>query len=367
MLENIVPFNDLTRIHKEIKKTVVKNFNEIIDDNKFILNDEIASFEKNFSKFTNSKYTVSCANGTDAIELILRSLNIGFGDEVIVPANSFIATAVAVSRCGATPIFVDNDEFYLIDIKEAEKAITKKTKAIIAVNLYGQLADLQKLSTITKKYSLYLIEDSAQSHGAYNHKFNNNLSIASAYSFYPGKNLGAWGDGGAVTTNNKKVFEKIKLLRNVGSKQKYEHEIIGYNSRPQPLLGIVLNEKLKNLHEWNRQRNEIADIYLNELKDNKNIVLPKRKGNNYHVWHLFVVRVKNRNKFFDNFENHKVEFGIHYPVPIHRQNAYKAHKQFRSKISNADLFSKKLLSLPIFPRMKKKEINKVIEVLNDFA
>ena len=203
-----VPFNDLNRIHDDIQKKIIKDFDNLVSESRFILNKEIEDFEKDFSNFTNSKYTITCANGTDAIELILRSLDIGFGDEVIIPVNTFIATATAVIRAGATPVFVDNDEFYLINIEKIEEKITKKTKAIIAVNLYGQLSDLAAINSIAKKYSIYLIEDSAQSHGATNSKLNKNLSIASAYSFYPGKNLGGWGDGGAVTTNNRKILNQ---------------------------------------------------------------------------------------------------------------------------------------------------------------
>ncbi len=366
-LTKSVPFNDLNRIHRGIKKNVISKFSEVIDNNSFILNDEINSFENNFSKFSNTKYSVACGNGTDAIELILRSLDIGFGDEVIVPTNSFIATALAVTRTGANPVFVDNDEYYLINLNEVEKAITKKTRAIIAVNLYGQLADLKSLSGLARKYSLFLIEDAAQSHGATSSNINERPSVAAAYSFYPGKNLGAWGDGGAVTTNNKKIYEKLKLLRNMGSNKKYIHNDFGFNSRPQPLLGVVLNEKLKHLSYWNQLRNEVADAYLELLSDNEKVVLPKVMKGNYHVWHLFVIQTSNRNKIIGDINKHKVEFGIHYPIPIHRQRAYKNHKQFRENILNADNFSKQLLSLPIFPKMKDSEVERVVEVINYYT
>ncbi len=257
-----VPFNDLSRIHEPIHKKVFAQFSKVVQENRFVLNKEIGEFECLFSEFTKSKYTVSCASGTDALELILRALEIGKNDEVILPTNTFIATALAVTRCGATPVFVDNDEFYLIDIKEVEKKITRKTKAIIAVNLYGQLANLKELNKIAKANSLKLIEDSAQSHGASNVSFSNNYSVAAAYSFYPGKNLGAWGDGGAVTTNNKKLYEKILMLRNWGSVKKYYHEEKGFNSRLQPLQGVVLSEKVKKLSSWNKQRNAVAKKYI---------------------------------------------------------------------------------------------------------
>ena len=363
----IVPFNDLSRIHKPIQKKVLNKFSKIVTESRFVLNKEIAEFESLFSEFTNSKYSISCSNGTDALELILRALDIGKNDEVILPTNSFIATALAVTRCGANPIFVDNDEFYLINPKEVEKHISKKTKAIIAVNLYGQLANLKELSKISKKHSLYLIEDSAQSHGASNEYFSKNYSVASAYSFYPGKNLGAWGDGGCVTTNNKKLFEKIVLLRNWGTKKKYYHKEKGFNSRLQAIQGVVLTEKIKKLESWNKQRNKIAKTYLEAFSEIESIVLPKVVNGNYHVWHLFVIRIKKRNKIIREFDSHKVEFGIHYPLPIHRQSAYKEHKQYGSNISLADQYSSQLLSLPIFPKMNDNELERVIETLKRYV
>ena len=364
---NKVPFNDLSRIHEPIQKKVLKKFSKVAKENRFVLNKEIGEFESLFSEFTNSKYTVSCSSGTDALELILRALGIGKNDEVILPANTFIATALAVTRCGAIPIFVDNDEFYLINPKEVEKKISKKTKGIITVNLYGQLSNLKELSKISKQNSLYLIEDSAQSHGALNQSFSNNYSVAAAYSFYPRKNLGAWGDGGCVTTNNKKLFEKILLMRNWGSVKKYHHEEKGFNSRLQPLQGVVLSEKIKKLESWNKQRNEIAHKYFEILSENESLVLPKVMKGNYHVWHLFVIRTKKRKKIFREFDSHKVEFGIHYPVPIHKQKAYKEHKQFGENISLADEYSNQLLSLPIFPKMRNEEIERVADALKRYA
>ena len=360
-----VPFNDLRRIHKPIEAKIIKKFVKVVKENNFVLNEEIKNFEKEYSLFSNSKFAVSCANGTDAIELILRALNITKGDEVILPTNTFIATALAVTRAGATPVFVDNNNYYLIDFKKIEEKINKNTKAIIAVNLYGQLADLKKINAIAKKYSLYLIEDSAQSHGASNSNFKSN-SIGAAYSFYPGKNLGAWGDGGMITTNNKKLYEKVTLLRNWGSVKKYEHKVFGFNSRLQPLQGVVLSEKLKNLNQWNAERQEIAKTYIENLSELKNVVLPDvMKGNN-HVWHVFAIRSKKRNDILNNKKIHGIEFGIHYPKPIHRQKAYKEHRQYNSNIELADLYCNQLLSLPIFPKMKKSEIDHVLITLKKY-
>ena len=363
-----VPFNDLTRIHEPIIKSSLKEFEKVVNKSAFILNEDIEKFEQEYSSFTKQKYSVSCANGTDALEIILRGLKITNGDEVILPTNSFVATALAVSRSGATPVFVDNDDFYLIKTDKLERKINKKTKAIIAVNLYGQLAELSKLRKIAKEKNIYLIEDSAQSHGAkFKEKNSGDFSIAAGYSFYPGKNLGAWGDGGIVTTNNKKLYENILLIRNWGSVKKYYHEEKGFNSRLQPLQGVVLSEKVKKLSSWNKQRNSIAQKYLRFLGDNEKIDLPKIRDGNYHVWHLFVIRIKNRNKILKDFDSHKVEFGIHYPVPIHRQNAYKEHKQFGSSIALADEYSNQLLSLPIFPKMQDQEIERVVETITEYS
>jgi len=361
-----VPFNDLNRIHKPIYKKVTKEFDNLVNKNSFILGEYVEKFENNFSKYTNSKFSISCANGTDAIELVLRALDIGEGDEVILPANTFIATSLAVSRAGATPSFVDNDSNYLIDVNKIEKSITKNTKAIIGVNLYGQIAKNKEISKIAKKNKLYFIEDSAQAHGALqDNKSPGHFSLASTYSFYPGKNLGAWGDGGCITTNNSKLANKILYLRNWGSKKKYIHNELGINSRLDPIQAVVLNEKLNFIEDWNKERNEIANYYLNNL--DRSFSLPKTYQKNYHVWHLFVVGSSKRDLIIKKGNENNIEFGIHYPRPIHRQKAYKHHRQYNSRINNADKFSKLIFSLPIFPKITEKEKSKVVNFLNSFA
>jgi len=364
-----IPFNDLYRIHKPIQKEVLSNFENLVRGNKFVLPESIEIFEKDFAKYTESKNTISCSNGTDAIELILRSLDITFGDEVIIPVNTFIATALAVSRCGATPIFVDHDEFFLMNVEEIEKKINHNTKAIIAVNLYGQIANIKKISEISKRNKLYLIEDAAQSHGAKQENYSvGKFSDAAAYSFYPGKNLGAWGDGGAITTNSNKIAAKAKLLRNWGSVKKYEHDVIGFNSRLQPVQGFVLSKKLEFLNEYNEERQEIANYYLENLAPIKEIELPKVFKNNKHVWHLFVIKLKSREYVSAELKKLGIETIIHYPIPINKQKAYSWHFQAKEKFSNSDKSSKKILSLPIFPKMKKTEyqyvVNSIVDVLD---
>ena len=256
-------------------------FKEIVNESQFVLNSYVTVFESHLAVYTNQKYSVSCANGTDALDLILRALNIGIGDEVILPTNSFIANSIAVSRCGAKPVFVDNDEFYLIDVNSIKKRISKKTKAIIAVNLYGQMANLKQLSNIAKKNGVYLIEDAAQSHGAKDieNKVVGDYSIAAAYSFYPGKNLGAWGDGGAVTTNSKQLMKKMTAIRSYGSEKKYYHKITGCNSRLDTIQAAILNVKLKHLDNYSKSRNEMANIYDEAFKDIDGIQIPKRLPN----------------------------------------------------------------------------------------
>lgn len=362
-----VPFNDLSRIHNPIKNSVMKKFSTVVKNNNFILNSDIERFENSFSKYTGQKFSISCSNGTDALELILRGLGVGVGDEVIVPINTFIATSFAVQNVGAKPVFVDNDEFYLIDVNQVESKITKNTKAVIGVNLYGQICDVNKLKKIAKENNIKLIEDAAQSHGAMQGTKNvGNISDAAAYSFYPGKNLGAWGDGGMVTTNSVTLYKKISKIRNFGSKKKYYHEIQGINSKLQPLQGILLEEKLKFLDEWNSERLYIAERYIDSLSDIKELILPKTFPKNKHVWHLFVIQTKNRNTFIEYCKKNNVETGIHYPLPILKQKAYSTHFQQSEYFKKSYSEYKKLVSLPIFPKMTKKEIDYVIKVVRKF-
>ena len=362
-----VPFNDLARIHTPLKNSVIDRFNKVIDANDFVLNKDIQNFEKKFSNYTKQRFSVSCANGTDAIELILRGLGIGKNDEVIVPVNTYIATSFAVENVGAKPIFVDNDEYYLIDVKKIKSKITKKTKAVIGVNLYGQMCDTIELKNICKKNNLHFIEDAAQSHGAKQSKFNvGDNSIAAAYSFYPGKNLGAWGDGGMVTTNSVKLYKKKFKIRNFGSKKKYFHDIQGSNTRLQPIQGIVLAEKLKYLDEWNKERKIIAEKYLEAFSDVKKLRIPKTFNLNKHVWHLFVVEVNKRNDFINYCNKNNIEIGIHYPLPIIKQKAYSSHTQKDEIFEQSFSQHKKLVTLPVFPKMTNKEVNYVIEIVKKY-
>jgi len=362
-----VPFNDLSRIHDPLKNLVLEKFSKVIDNSDFILNNDVKVFEKNFSNYTNQKFSVSCANGTDAIELILRGLGIGVNDEVIVPVNTYIATSFAVDNVGAKAIFVDNDEYYLIDTEKLKTKITKNTRAIIGVNLYGQMCDTKELKKICKEHNLYFIEDAAQAHGATQSKINiGDNSIAASYSFYPGKNLGAWGDGGIVTTNSLSLYKKLYKIRNFGSEVKYFHEIKGINTKLQPIQAILLKEKLKYIRQWNKERKQIAEIYLNAFDGFKKIKLPKTYSTNTHVWHLFVIEISNRNRFISYCNNNNIETGIHYPYPIIKQKAYKNHEQKDEIFEKSFSQHKKLVSLPIFPKMTTKEINYVVNTVRNY-
>jgi len=362
-----VPFNDLSRIHNPIKNNVLSKFSKVIDKNDFILNNDVNTFEKNFSKYTNQKYSISCANGTDAIELILRGLGIGKNDEVIVPVNTYIATSFAVDNVGAKPVFVDNDQYYLINIEKIKEKINKNTKAIIGVNLYGQMCNVKELKKLCKDYNLYFIEDAAQAHGATQSSLNiGDNSIAASYSFYPGKNLGAWGDGGIVTTNSYSLYKKLFKIRNFGSEIKYYHEMKGVNTKLQPIQAILLNEKLKYIDQWNNERRGIAETYLDAFDGIKKLKLPKKYFSNTHVWHLFVIEVANRNKFIAHCKDNNIETGIHYPYPIIKQKAYKDH--FQNKEVFEESFSQyyKLVTLPVFPKMQKKEVTHVIKTVKNY-
>lgn len=362
-----IKFNDLERIHNLVSKKIQKDISKIVKNSSFILGDKVEEFENKFSEFTGSKYTVSCANGTDAIELVLRSFGINFGDEVLVPANTFIATALAVSRVGAQPIFYDCDKYYLSDVLDLENKITKKTKAIIAVNLYGQMVNVEKISKIAKKNKLFFIEDSAQAHGS---KRNQNspgiISDAATYSFYPGKNLGAWGDGGAVTTNSYKLKKDLVLLRNWGSKKKYIHEKVGFNSRLDPIQAVVLIEKLKFLEEWNAMRSEIAQLYFDRLWQNENIELPLVEKVNTHSWHLFVIKVINRNNFSKYLIQKNIETVIHYPKIVPLQNAYLSNNLQNYDHTNSYKNQSKIISIPLFPLMTIKEVDYVAKIINNY-
>ncbi len=331
----------------------------------YVLGNEVENFEKEFAKYLGAKFCVGVNSGLDALTLAVRALNIGEGDEVIVQANTFIATVLAITENHATPIFVEPDEFYNIDAEKIESAITPKTKAIMVVHLYGQATNMKKICRLAEKYNLKIIEDCAQSHGA---KFQNKMTGTfgiGCFSFYSTKNLGAFGDGGAVVTDDENFAEKIKMLRNYGSKIKYHNEIAGVNSRLDEIQAALLRVKLSHLDELNEERKKIAARYLNEIK-NPSIILPKIREGSTHVWHQFVVRVKNRDDFQKYLEQNGIKTVIHYPIPPHLADCYKNLNHRRGDFPVAEKFADEVLSLPMFNAMTAEEIDFVIDVINKF-
>lgn len=371
-MERKIPFMNLTNGIEEIYEEVMKKIEKLIKETQFIGGVEVDSFEEEFAAYCGMNYAVGCANGTDAIIIALKALGIGAGDTVIVPANTFIATSESVTAVGANVEFVDveKDYYTMCPLKLEEYILNNKDKnikAIIPVHLYGQMADMEKIMQIAKKYNLKVIEDSAQAHGAeYNNKKPGQYSSVATFSFYPGKNLGAFGDAGAIVTNDEELYKKMKMLVNHGRWQaKYSHDIEGYNMRIDTIQAAILRIKLKRLKNWTEQRNEKAKYYLKKLENQKNIVLPKIRENSKPVWHLFVIRVENRNLIQNNLKSFGISTGIHYPIPLHLQPAYSYKKYNTGSFPIAEKHSANILSLPLWPEMEKMDIDYVCEKLSE--
>lgn len=360
-----IPFADLNILHSELKEEIMNKVNEVYDKGWFIGGENVKTFEEDFAKYCNRKYCISCGNGLEALELSLLGNNIGEGDEVIVCSHTFIASALAISKTGATPVFVDPEmDYYLINPDKIEEKITDKTKAIIAVQLYGQSCDMDKINEIAKKHNLIVLEDAAQAHGAkYKGNIVGSLGDVAAFSFYPGKNLGALGDGGAVVTDNEEVADKVRKLSNYGASVKYHHEVKGTNSRLDELQAAILDVKLKKLDLMNAYRNKVANKYLNEI-NNENIILPKVSDTNEHVWHLFVVRSNDREDLMNYLSDNGIDVGIHYPIPIHKQKAYSEYNDL--SYPNAEELASTVLSLPMYYGMEEENIDYVIDKLNKY-
>lgn len=364
----MVPFVDFSPMHNEIRTQLDYAYKTVLDKNLFIQGDECKLFEKEFAEYCGVKYCVGVGTGLDAIYLILKALNIKEGDEVIVPSNTFIATALAVSYTGAVPVFVEPlIDTYNIDADKIEEKISNKTKAIIAVHLQGRAANMDKINDIARKYNLKVVEDCAQAHGAkYKGKKIGQFSDAAAFSFYPGKNLGALGDGGAVVTNNNDLAVKVRALGNYGSDYKYHHIYQGTNSRLDELQAAFLRVKLPYLDKWNEARREIAKKYIEGIKNPK-IVLPLSNSDEYeHIYHVFVIRCDER----DDLERYLREKGImtvkHYPVPMHLQGAYKSLGYKEGDLPIAEKISQTVLSLPLYYGMTDEDIQYVIDSINAF-
>lgn len=361
-----VPFVSLEPIHQEIETELKEKIKTVYKKEVFIQGEESREFEKEFADYCGRDFCIGCGSGLDALYLILKAYGIGAGDEVIVPANTFIATALAVSYTGAVPILVDAElEFYNLNPDLMEKKISKKTKAIIAVHLYGCAAEMDKINMIAKKYDLKVIEDAAQAHGAlYKGKKIGRLGDAAAFSFYPGKNLGALGDGGAVVTDDRELAEKIRMLGNYGSMEKYHHVSRGINSRLDEVQAAVLRIKLKYLDKWNNNREITAERYLSSIK-NPNIILPKIEKDRQSVWHIFAIRTMKRKQLEQYLQGEEIGYNRHYPIPIHLQQAYKEYGGKQGDYPVAEIIADTEISLPMYVGMK-KEVDIVIEKLNCF-
>ncbi|GAB6045532.1 DegT/DnrJ/EryC1/StrS family aminotransferase [Caminibacter profundus] len=372
----MIKFLDLKKQYENIKEEIDKAIFEVIESSAFVGGKFVNEFEENFAKYIGVKHTIGVGNGTDALEVALWALDLPKGSEVIVPANTFIATAEAITRNDLKVRFVDCNKYYQINTKSIEENITDKTSAIIAVHLYGHPSNMKKILDIAKKYNLKVIEDCAQAHGAgiissQVTKFQvpsikkcGTFGDVATFSFYPGKNLGAYGDGGAVVTNDDELAKKIRKYINHGRSEKYNHEFEGRNTRLDGMQAAILDVKLKYLDKWLKKRNEIANRYLSEIQ-NPLIKLPKVIDNIYHAWHLFVIQVENREKFIYYMNKNGIQTGIHYPIALPKLKAYE-HLDFDCKKFKACKEDKFLVSLPIGEHLESSDVDRVIKVVNNY-
>jgi len=364
----MVNFLDINAVYEELRSEIDGAIHRVLSSGQYILGQEVEQFENEFAAYCEASYCVAVGNGLDALHLILRGYGIGAEDEVIVPSHTFIATWLAVSFAGAVPVPVEpaNDGTYNISPALVEAAITDRTRAIIPVHLYGQPADMDAINTIARRYNLKVIEDAAQAHGAiYKGRRAGNLGDAAAFSFYPGKNLGAMGDGGAITTDDPVLAEQVRALRNYGSFVKYEHLTKGFNSRLDPLQAAILRVKLKYLDDWNARRRMVASHYINGLKT-ANILLPQSLPLTESSYHLFVVRSGQRDALQSHLASKGINTLIHYPIPPHLQKAYACQAPQFGALPLASQIAKEVLSLPIGPHLPLAHAELVAESICDF-
>lgn len=353
-----IPLVDLKAQYTSIKPEIDQAIQRVLDETDFIGGSAVREFEKAFAFYCGTRTAIGLANGTDALQLALLACGIGRGDEVITAVNTFIATSEAISAAGATPVFVDNDPHtYTIDVRRIEEKITPRTKAIMPVHLYGQPADMDAINEIALRHGLVVIEDAAQAHGArYKVKTVGNLGRVACFSFYPGKNLGAYGDAGAIATNDEELANKIRMLANHGRLRKYEHEMEGYNSRLDTIQAAILLVKLRHLKEWTERRQHAASRYTQLLSVTKEIVTPTGNPDATHVFHLYVVRVQDRERIQQVLKEAGIATGIHYPIPLHQQPAYRHLGLAAGSYPVAERYAGELLSLPIYPELTDDQI-----------
>jgi dTDP-4-amino-4,6-dideoxygalactose transaminase len=357
-----IPFLDLHASYKELEVEIDSAVKRVLNSGFYVLGTEVEVFESEYAQFCDANYCVGVGNGLDAIYISLKALGVGVGDEVLVPTNTYIATWLAVSQCGAKPVPVEPSiDSYNIDPSLITKAITNKTKAIIAVHLYGRPAPLDEILRLAKKFDLKVIEDAAQAHGAvYKDKKIGSHSDMVTWSFYPGKNLGAFGDGGAITTNSEELAKKAAVIRNYGSERKYENDVKGLNSRLDPLQAAILRVKLSKLDEWNARRTEIAKTYDDAFRST-GWYTPKEESGCRSSWHLYVLRHSKRNDIVKTLDDLGVSALIHYPIPPHLQKAYSSLGYFRGDFPIAEKLSGEVFSLPIGPHLSVENMHRVVE------
>lgn len=356
-----VPYLDVHAAYLELHDELDAAYRCVMESGRYVLGDEVEAFETEWAAYCGVEHCIGVGNGLDAIHLALRAMRVGPGDEVIVPSNTYIATWLGVSMTGADPVPVEPDpRTYNMDPARVERAITERTRVILPVHLYGQPADMDPIMAIAKRYGLKVLEDAAQAHGArYKGRRCGGLGHAATWSFYPAKNLGAFGDGGSVTTNDEEIADRIRLLRNYGSRGKYRNEVRGYNSRLDPLQAALLRVKLPRLDEWNQRRTRIADAYINALSDTEGITVPATAVPNQHAWHCFVIQHDHRDVLQSGLEELGVQTLIHYPVPPHRSRAYSSGGTPEHRMPIADHLAGRVLSLPIGPDMNPSAVEYV--------
>ncbi|MFH1836068.1 MAG: DegT/DnrJ/EryC1/StrS family aminotransferase [Methanobacteriota archaeon] len=362
-----INFVDLKRQYTAIRDEIRTAIDGVLETTSFILGEDVSKFEEEFASFCDSKYCVGVGSGTEALHLALLACGVGPGDEVITVPNTYIATVLAITYAGAKPVFVDIDpETYNIDVSSLSEKITAKTQAILPIHLYGQPADMDPILDIAAEHDVRVVEDACQAHGSeYKGKRVGSLGDVGCFSFYPGKNLGAYGDGGAITTNNEEVYEKVMMLRNYGQKVKYHHLVKGFNSRLDTMQAAILRVKLRHLETWNELRRKNAQSYTALLEDS-DVITPIEKDYSKHVYHLYVVRSKNRDGLAKYLGEKNVYTGIHYPIPVHLQEAYRDLGHSKGDFPVTEEYSKNILSLPMFPELTSEEVEKVAEVISDF-
>jgi dTDP-4-amino-4,6-dideoxygalactose transaminase len=362
-MQTLVPFVDLKAQFRAIREEVLPRVTAVMEEASFVLGPDVARFEENFATYVGSRYCVGVESGTAALQLVLQAMEIGPGDDVIIPANTYIACAIAISAAGAHPVPVDIDASYHIDPQLLEAALTPQTKAIMPVHLYGQAVPMDEILAFARRHGLLVIEDACQAHGArWNGRRAGSLGHVGCFSFYPGKNLGAYGDGGAIVTDDAELFDRLKLLRDFGQRKKYEHLIKAGNCRLDSIQAAILDVKLTHLDDWNEARRRHAGVYDAKLAQ-IGIVPPRRSHDEGHVYHLYVIEVENRQQVMQALKERGIATGIHYPIPIHRQPAYADLNLGPGSFERTERSAERILSLPMYPELTAEQIDLVVDAL----